>query len=137
MAGLFPDPLQGGVAVRSTAGAVLPALATVLYGYSPPTTYTLDCTLNYYGGAACDMRFSPYAWNAMQSELLGLAAALVPTGTWHCGTVNNLAVAFATWSAALSTSAGVSTDAGNMLTNGTDGKAFLKTAKFMTSALAP
>lgn len=95
MPSIFPSTTGGGIAVTDSNGDVIPSVfGTIVSGYVPPDTFTMTCPVTFYGGAACDMRFQPFLINAMASELLALAAAMNPNGTWNCGLVTNLATAF-------------------------------------------
>lgn len=103
MSNIFPEVMGGGVEVTDASGAVLPGpFSTVVNGYVPPATFHMACPVTYYAGRACDMRFQPYQINAIESELLALAAAMDPTGTWSCGRVTNLAAAYHNAMASLS-----------------------------------
>lgn len=100
--GIIPDPGYGGIVVTT-----LPAPAGVSNAYVPPTSFTVSSNLNFYGANCSANRFDPQQLNAFESEMLALAATINPNGTWNTGSVTNLANAFATWAAGI-TSGGVS-----------------------------
>jgi len=87
--GIFPDRTLGSVVVRS-----LPAPAGVTNAYVPPGTFTLSSPITFYGSDCTIIRFDPQQLNAFESEMVALAVAMFPTGTWNSGSVTNLANAF-------------------------------------------
>ena len=96
MSGIFPDAMFGGVIIRNTIG-VGTNPPGVVNAYVPPSTFVSTCQITALP-SDCVGRFAPQQMNAIQSELLALAVALNPSGTWNCGSVNNLAAGFAAWS---------------------------------------
>lgn len=90
--GTIPDALSGGILVAS-----LPAPVGVMNAYIPPATFTVSCPLRFYGSDCNSTRFDPQQINAFESEMLCLAVAMSPNGTWNCGSTCNLGTAFANY----------------------------------------
>lgn len=93
--GTFPDPALGGVVVT-----VLPTDG-VTNAYIPPEGFTVSCPLTYYDGNCNTNRYDPQQMNAFEAEMLALAVAMFPTGTWNCGSVTNMANAFTNYASSL------------------------------------
>lgn len=89
MSGVLPNPPDGGLP---------PGSATVQFGYQPPVTFTVGGgSLLYYPSDPCSARWNPAMENAQSSELICLAAALNPSGTWNLSANCNLGMAFTAW----------------------------------------
>lgn len=96
MSGIFPDQLNGGVPICSPAAGSLLPVPSVVNGYCPPSTFTVDCVVTALptGCTANPARWSAAQTNAFQSEMLALAAAFCPDGSWDCCSNTNLAANF-------------------------------------------
>lgn len=100
MTGIFPDTAKGGVVVRTVGGAPT-SPPNVVNAYVPAAPFVMDGAETALP-SSCAARFSPEQMNAFASEILALAEAMNPTGTWALGSVNNLAANFAAFTAASS-----------------------------------
>lgn len=94
--GIVPDPGYGGIAVDT-----IPAPVGVTNAYVPPGGFTVSSQLYFYGGNPSANYYDPQQFNGIVSEMLSLAVALAPNGTWNTGNVTNLANAFTIWAESL------------------------------------
>lgn len=95
MAGIFPDPANGGRVVRDIDGNCLSPVG-VSNAYCPPATFESTCDITALPGD-CSARISAAQVNAIVSELLCLAVSMNPNGTWNCAGTCNLSSAFNAW----------------------------------------
>ena len=157
MSSIFPDSAFGGVVTRNAAGLAVALPAGAINVRVPPAAFKFTGGLPTAYDLTCTTRWSPPMMNAIVSEMVALAEAMTPTGTWNSSNLNNLAAAFAAWAAAnapnaadvgttltdnpatsaltytnevgaVTTARRVSADAGNLVTPGTDGGAFLNSS---------
>jgi hypothetical protein len=97
---IFPDLETTGAKIfRLTNGTCLLPLDAVHSTACPPGSYTSTCDLTTLP-SNCDARIEPRQINAIVSELLGLAACMNPVGIWNCDSLNNLCIAFQSWTSA-------------------------------------
>jgi hypothetical protein len=95
-ASIFPDANVGGIAVLDANGN--PTGATGLVNaYIPPTTFSVNATLRYYGTDCTIVRFDPTVINGLSSEMLCFAAAINPAGAWDVNSNCNLSSLFIAW----------------------------------------
>lgn len=149
MPGIFPDVIAGGVVTRDAAGVATNPIG-VQNAYVPPSTFGMTC-LPTALPTDCTGKFSPAQLNALVSELVCFASTINPSGNWNCASTCNLATNFLAWagtlfdiyltSAAINAAGlltmtlsnggivtvqlGVSTDANNALSVGSDGRPYL------------
>jgi hypothetical protein len=95
MPGIMPDQMAGGVVVRNGAGAPTNP-PNVVYAFVPPPAFVMTCPQTALP-SDCTARVTPGQVNALQSEILALAATMNPTGTWNCNSATNLATMFSDW----------------------------------------
>lgn len=99
MTGIFPDAVNGGKVIRDlTKTCYTPA--GVVNTYCPPATFTTSCDVTALP-SDCTGVITQAQVNALMAELLALAVAMTPAGTWNCASVTNLAAAFTSWAAGL------------------------------------
>lgn len=154
MAGIFPDLSSGGVVIRNADGDCLTP-AEVINAFCPPETFGSSCEITALP-STCDARLTPAQINAIVSELLCLAVAFNPTGSWDCDSLCNLSAAFSAFVAASGHSDGVTIDgdgsvgdpfsvippgllsatAGNVLNIGGDNKLLLTALDIVTQICA-
>jgi hypothetical protein len=97
MAGIIPEAVNGGVIIREQAGDCIdPTPDNVMFGYCPPPGFTVNCDVLALP-SDCTARISAAQINALVSELMCLAVAMAPTGSWDCDGVCNLSANFETW----------------------------------------
>lgn len=86
-AGVFPQTSAGGLPATS---------ANVNNVYVPNADFDISCVQTGLP-SDCTARILPSQINAIVSELVALAEALTPDGTWSCASLTNLATAFQAW----------------------------------------
>lgn len=117
MTGIFPN--VGGVVVRDPV-TNLPVPAPGVSGVLvPPVAYDIDCDMT---ALPNDCKVAPEnrQVNAIISEMLNLAAAMDPDGSWECAQYDNLSDAFKAWVAEFSGSQTGDLLCGSAFGNGTD-----------------
>ena len=97
MPGIIPEATAGGRVIR--AGGVCTNPNNVTNAFCPPPAFNTTCDLTALP-SDCTARITPAQINAIVSELISFAACLTPTGTWNCGSLQNLCTAFNAWKAA-------------------------------------
>ncbi len=113
MAGILPDEVNGGLVFRDIDGnCAIPA--GVQQVYCPPPTFDATCEMRALP-SDCNARISAAQINAIVSELMALAVAMNPDGSWTCNSLTNLAANFAAYVGANGISDGITIDG-----NGTD-----------------
>lgn len=98
MPGIFPEEVNGGLLVRDADGNPIPQ-PSVQNAYVPPPTFAVNCDVRYLP-SDCTARLSSAQINALQAEILCLAATLDPQGLWSCSDPCNLSRIFVEWAAA-------------------------------------
>ena len=138
MPSIMPAVGAGGIVVRDAAGSTVTTTG-VANAYLPPATFRMTCAETLFGNNCAVNRPDFDQLNAVASEMLALAVAMTPAGTWNCASVTNLSAAFTSWANAhsLGGAGGVSADPDNLLTVGGDGLPFLAPSLFMALDVAP
>ncbi len=95
MPGIIPDQSSGALVVRNESG-VCQNPANVLNAYCPPADFVTTCTVMALP-SDCNARVTAGQINALVSEMLCLAVAMTPEGTWNCASTCNLSAAFQAW----------------------------------------
>lgn len=97
MPGILPEITAGGLVYRDATGAPTNP-PEVERAYVPAPAFLSTCELTALP-SNCDARIEPRQINAIVSELLSFAECINPTGTWNCGSLQNLCTAFTAWAA--------------------------------------
>lgn len=92
MTNVFPEPSNGGVAVRNPDGTPIP-VTNVPNAYVPLPAFETSCQMLYLQDD-CYSRVSPAQINAIVSELICFAEGLTPDGEWDCSSLCNIRTAF-------------------------------------------
>lgn len=95
MPSIIPPASAGGVVVRDAAGNCH-SPPSVPNAYCPGPNFNSTCEINYLP-EDCTARITVAQINAFQSELLCLAEAFRPQGTWDCDSLCNLGEMFTNW----------------------------------------
>lgn len=93
--GIFPGSNQGAIVIRDEAG--VPVGTPPPGAYVPGPDFNINGLLTALRTGRCESVWSPAQTNAFVSELLCLAEALDPTGTWDIHSLCNLSAAFQNW----------------------------------------
>ena len=100
--GIFPSVGDGGVAVRDSGGNPINPAGVENVSAPPASFAIINGAMRLFGSNPGTNLVRPSLLNAIISEIVALAAAMDPTGTWDAQGSGNLAAAFVRWRDGLS-----------------------------------